>query len=96
MVPMGEAILYTSPEPKTTVSINTKFKRMITLVKRRELSNLVAISYTQAAPHVGEITFEPDRAACGKDGLWFLWERPYFTPLQRRNYCINQYQILNE
>ena len=39
------------------------------------------------------IACKHDRAACGKDGSWFLWERPFFTPLQRRNYGITRYQI---
>ena len=39
------------------------------------------------------ITCKHDMAACGKDGSWFLWERPFFTPLQRRNYGITRYQI---
>ena len=41
------------------------------------------------------ITCQPDRAAYGKDGFWFQWERANFIPLQSRNYCTNQYQILN-
>ena len=42
------------------------------------------------------ITYKPDRAACGKDGFWFIWERANFTPLQSRNYCTNQFQIVNK
>ena len=33
---------------------------------------------------------------CGKDQLFFLWERRNFVPLKSQNYCTNQYQILNE
>jgi len=40
---------------ETTVPINTKFWRLITTVRWRELPNLVAISSRGASPHVGEI-----------------------------------------
>ena len=55
MVPMGEAIFYTSPAPKLLYQSIPNFERMITSVRQRELPNLVAIGSTEAAPHVGEV-----------------------------------------
>jgi hypothetical protein len=55
MVPMGEAIFYTSPVPKLLYQSIPNFKRMIKLAKQRELPNLVAIGFMGVASHVGEI-----------------------------------------
>ena len=52
---MGEAILYTSPKSKLLHQTIPIFKRMITLVKERELSNFVAIGSTGAALHVSKM-----------------------------------------
>ena len=41
---------------ETTASLDTKFiLRMLTSVRGRELLNLEAIGFTEAAPHVGEL-----------------------------------------
>ena len=42
------------------------------------------------------ITCKPDTVARGMDGFKLLWERANFAPLQSRNHCTNQYQILNK
>ena len=55
MVPMGEVILYTSPEPKLQYQSIPNFERMMKLVEQRELPNFIAIDLTGAATHVGEI-----------------------------------------
>ena len=52
---MGEGKLFTSAEPKLLYQSTPNFKRMITLVRQKDLPNFVAIGFTGAAPHVGEI-----------------------------------------
>ena len=78
MIPMGEAIFYTSPAPKLLYQSIPNFKRMITSVKQTESPNLVAIGSTGAAPMWVEYTVTDSWFFFFT--FFFLFRQPTYRP----------------